>query len=148
MGSGVSEWVVMRGRGDLFVFSPSAVSAPCGSKSVCCGFAAKVRIIIDRMRILVQKLRLSVCFLRDLRSRLVICTALTRLLCTCWHALCKVEIDICEILTFEMKDDASEKENRSMKIVLLRFEFCAYRNSFPLIIRVLCDVRSGVPQRG
>ena len=32
MGSGVSEWVVMRGRGDLFVFSPSAVSAPCGLK--------------------------------------------------------------------------------------------------------------------
>ena len=44
MGSGVSEWVVMRGRGDLFVFSPSAISAPCDLKSVCCGFAAKIRI--------------------------------------------------------------------------------------------------------
>ena len=40
------------------------------------------------------------------------------------------------------------KENRSMKIVLLRFEFCACRNSFPLIIRILHDVRSRVPQWG
>lgn len=47
-----------------------------------------------------------------------------------------------------MKDGATEKENRSMKIVLLRFGLCAYRNYFPLIIRVLCDARSGVPQRG
>jgi len=54
---------------------------------------------------------------------------------------------ICEIAAFGMKDGVSEKENRSMKIVLLRFEFCACRNSFPLIIRVLCDARSGMPQR-
>jgi hypothetical protein len=47
-----------------------------------------------------------------------------------------------------MKDGAAEKENRLMKIVLLRFEFCACRNFFPLIIRVLCDARSGMPQRG
>jgi hypothetical protein len=47
-----------------------------------------------------------------------------------------------------MKDGAAEKENRSMKIVLLQFEFCACRNFFPLIIRVLCDARSGMPQRG
>ena len=70
------------------------------------------------------------------------------ILCAWQRDLCKVEIGICEIVAFEMKDDTSEKENRPMKIVLLRFEFCAYRNFFPLIIRVLCDARSGVPQRG
>lgn len=85
-------------------------------------------------------------FLRDSRRMLVICAALTRLLCVHWRDLCKVEVDICEITAFEMKDGAAEKENRSMKIVLLRFEFGACRNSFPLIIRVLCEARSGVPQ--
>lgn len=99
------------------------------------------------MRILAQKLRLFTCFLCALRWRLVICAALVRLLCAWQRDLCKVEIGICEIVAFGMKDGASEKENRPMKIVLLRFEFCACRNSFPLIIRVLCDVRSGVPQR-
>ena len=79
---------------------------------------------------------------------MVICAALVRLLCAWQRDLCKVEIGICEISAFEMKDGASEKENRPMKIVLLRFEFCICRNFFPLIIRVLCDVRSGVPQRG
>ncbi len=87
-------------------------------------------------------------FLRDSRRKLVICAALTRLLCTPWRDLCKIGIGICEITAFEMKDGTAEKENRSMKIVLLRFEFCACRNSFPLIIRVLCDARSGMPQRG
>ena len=98
--------------------------------------------IIEWLRILAQKLRLFVYFLRDSRRRLVICAALTRLLCVPWRDLCKVEIDICEIAAFEMKDSAAEKENRSMKIVLLRFEFCACRNLFLLIISGLRDMRS------
>ena len=100
------------------------------------------------MRILAQKLRLFTYFLRDLRYGLVICAALVRILCAWQRDLCKVEIGICEIVAFGMKGGASEKENRPMKIVLLRFEFCACRNSFPLIIRALRDARSGVPQRG
>jgi hypothetical protein len=77
---------------------------------------------------------------------LAICAAFTRLLCAPLRDLCKVEIDICEITAFEMKDGAVEKEKRLMKIVLLRFEFCACRNYFSLIIRILHDVRSRVPQ--
>lgn len=148
MGSGVSEWVVMRGWGIcLFSLLPQFLR-PTVQRVYAAALRQRYVFIIERMRILAQKLRLFMCFLCDSRRRLVICAAFTRLLCASWRDLCKVKIGIREITAFEMKDGAAEKENRSMKIVLLRFEICAYRNFFPLIIRVLCDARSGMPQRG
>ena len=41
MENGVGEWGGVRSWGDLFVFSPAAVSAYCGLKSAHCGLCSK-----------------------------------------------------------------------------------------------------------
>ena len=67
MGSGVSEWVVMRGwEICLFSLLPQFLR-PAVQRVHAAALRQRYVFIIEQMRALVQKLRLFMCFLRNLR---------------------------------------------------------------------------------